>query len=77
VGGKVIMTEGQLALLRHVIEKVKICKPVAISNDEIVDLDSMYDYFNNLLLDIENNKKRMKVGRGTTIVYRLLVEINK
>ena len=68
------MTEGELALARHILEQVKEGKEFSMSNNEKVDLDSITDYFNNLLLDIEKNKKRGKVG---VITYRLIVEIGR
>lgn len=69
------MTYKELVLLKNVIEKVRNCKPIAISNEEIVDLDSMNDYFNNLLLDVKKQKKRGGVREGGSIAYRLLVEV--
>jgi len=71
------MTEGQLALNRYILEQVKEGKPLTITNNEKVDLDFMVNYYNNLLLDIEREKKRKKAGRGDLIAYSLFVEIDK
>ena len=68
------MTEGELALARHILEQVKEGKEFTISNKEKVDLDSITDYFNNILLDVEKSKKRGKV-KGEIITYRLLIVI--
>ena len=68
------MTEGELALARHVLEQVREEKEVILSNREKVDLDSVTDYFNNLLSDVEKNKKRGKIKDGV-INYRLIIEV--
>lgn len=68
------MTEGQLALAQDILEKVKEGKKPSISNVEKVDLDSVTDYFNNLLLDIEKQKKK---NFKPVIFYRLGIEISK
>jgi len=69
------MTEGQLALVRYILEQVKEGKTPSVSNDEKVDLDSTTNYFDNLLLDVEKQKKKGKIKNGEGIAYRLLIEI--
>ena len=71
------MTEGQLALIRHILEQIKEGNQITLDDNEKVDCDSAHTYFNNLLLDIEKNKKQGKVGKSTAIAYRMVVEINK
>jgi len=69
------MTYGQLALLRHVIEQVKEGKTILVSNTEKVDLDYLGNYFDNLLLNIEKEKKR-----NSKVIYQnfiLGIEVNK
>ena len=68
------MTEGELALARHILERVKEGKEFTMSKEEKVDLDSVTDYFNNLLLDVEKNKKGGK-AKGQIITYRLNIVI--
>ena len=70
------MTEGQLALARHILEQVKEGKEFTMTNEEKIDLDSITDYFNNLLLDMEKNKKGGK-AKGEIITYRLNVVIGR
>jgi len=69
------MTEGQLALVRYILEKVKEGKTPSVSNDEKVDLDSITNYFDNLLLDVEKQNKKGKIKNGGSVAYRLLIEI--
>ena len=70
------MTEGELALANHVLEQVKEGKEFSMGKEEKVDLDSVTDYFNNLLLNIEKNKKRGKV-KGQIITYQLSIVIGR
>ena len=69
------MTHGQLELLKYVIGQVKEGKNPSISNDQKVDLDDMGLYFNNLALDVVEQKKRGRVRKGDTIAYRLIIEV--
>ena len=68
------MTEGELALARYILERVKEGKEFTMSKEEKVDLDSITDYFNNLLSDVEKAKKK---GKGAIITYRLNIEIGR
>lgn len=64
------MTEGELALTRHVLEQVKEGKEVSITKEEKVDLDSVTDYFSNLLSDIAKNKRKGET-KGNITTYQL------
>ena len=64
------MTERELALTRHVLEQVKEGKEVTITKEEKIDLDSIIDYFNNLLFDIAKNKRKGE-AKGNIITYQL------
>lgn len=70
------MTEGELALANYILEQVKESKEVKMGNNEKVGLDSVTDYFNNLLLDIEKNKKRGK-AKGQIVTYQLNIVIGR
>ena len=70
------MTEGELALARHVLKQVKEGKEFTTSKEEKVDLDSVTDYFNNLLLNVEKSKKRGK-AKGEIITYQLNIVIGR
>ena len=69
------MTYTQLALLRHVLEQVKEGKLPVITNNEKVDLDYMANYYNNLILDIEREKKKNSKAELQSFV--IVVEVNK
>jgi len=69
------MTYSQLALLRHVLEQVKEGKLPEITNAEKVDLDYMANYYNNLILDIEREKKKNSKAELQSFV--MVVEVNK
>jgi len=69
------MTYRQLALLRHVLEQVKNSKLPEITNTEKVDLDYLENYYNNLILDIEKEKKRNSKAEWQNFV--MIVEVNK
>jgi len=69
------MTYSQLALLRHVLEQVKEGKLPEITNAEKVDLDYMANYYDNLILDIEREKKRKSKAELQSFV--MVVEVNK
>ena len=69
------MTYTQLALLRHVLEQVKNGKLPEITNAEKVDLDYLENYYNNLILDIEKEKKRNSKAEWQNFV--MIVEVNK
>ena len=69
------MTYSQLALLRHVLEQVKEGKLPEITNAEKVDLDYMANYYDNLILDIEREKKRNSKAELQSFV--MVVEVNK
>ena len=69
------MTYRQLALLRHVLEQVKGGKLPEITNAEKVDLDYLENYYNNLILDIEKEKKRNSKAEWQNFV--MIVEVNK
>ena len=70
------MTEGELALARDILKQIREEKEVVLSNREKVDLDSVTDYFNNLLLDVEKSKKRGK-AKGNIITYQLNIVIGR
>jgi len=69
------MTYTQLALLRHVLEQVKEGKLPEITNDEKVDLDYMANYYDNLITDIEREKKKNSKAELQSFV--MVVEVNK
>ena len=69
------MTHSQLALLRHVLEQVKEGKLPVITNDEKIDCDYMANYYNNLILDIEREKKKNSKTELQSFV--MVVEVNK
>jgi len=69
------MTYSQLALLRHVLEQAKEGKLPEITNAEKVDLDYMANYYDNLILDIEREKKRKSKAELQSFV--MVVEVNK
>ena len=69
------MTYTQLALLRHVLEQVKEGKLPEITNAEKVDLDYMANYYNNLISDIEREKKKNSKAELQSFV--MVVEVNK
>ncbi|GAG06418.1 unnamed protein product, partial [marine sediment metagenome] len=69
------MTYGELALLRRILERVKEGKEVSISDDQKVDTDSLYNYFDNVITHIEKDKIK-----DPKIVYqaiRLWVDVSK
>lgn len=70
------MTEGELTLAKHILEQVKEGKEFTMSKEDKVDLDSVTDYLNNLLLDIEKAKKRGK-AKGNIITYQLNIVIGR
>jgi len=69
------MTYSQLALLRHVLEQVKDGKLPEITNAEKVDLDYMANYYDNLITDIEREKKKNSKAELQSFV--MVVEVNK
>ena len=69
------MTYSQLALLRHVLEQVKEGKLPEITNAEKVDLDYMANYYDNLITDIEREKKKNSKAELQSFV--MVVEVNK
>ena len=69
------MTYTQLALLRYCLENVKEGKLPEITNAEKVDLDYMAGYYNNLILDIEREKKKNSKAELQSFV--MVVEVNK
>ena len=69
------MTLTQLALNRHVLENVKDGKLPEITNAEKVDLDYMANYYDNLITDIEREKKRNSKAELQSFV--MVVEVNK
>jgi len=69
------MTYTQLALLRHCLENVKAGKMPEITNAEKVDCDYMANYYDNLILDIEREKKRKSKAELQSFV--MVVEVNK
>ena len=46
-----------------------------VSNGEKVDLDYLQNYFDNIISDVEQNKKMGKVKEGGVVAYRLLIEV--
>ena len=69
------MTYTQLALLRHVLEQVKNGKLPEITNTEKVDLDYLENYYNNLISNIEKEKKKNSKVEWQNFV--MIVEVNK
>jgi len=69
------MTYTQLALLRHVLEQVKGGKLPEITNTEKVDLDYLTNYYDNLISDIERDKKKNNKAEFQSFV--MVVEVNK
>jgi len=69
------MTHSQLALLRHVLEQVKEGKLPEITNAEKVDLDYLENYYDNLISDIERDKKKNSKAELQSFV--MVVEVNK
>lgn len=69
------MTYGELCLIRFILENVKEGNKVTISDDEKVDVDSLYDYFNNVITEIE--KEKAKNPRIKYQAIRLLVDVSK
>ena len=69
------MTYTQLALLRHVLEQVKEGKLPEITNAEKVDLDYMANYYDNLITDIEREKKKNSKAELQNFV--MVIEVNK
>ena len=69
------MTYSQLALLRHVLEQMKEGKLPEITNAEKVDLDYMANYYDNLITDIEREKKKNSKAELQSFV--MVVEVNK
>lgn len=69
------MTYGQLAFVRHVLEQVKDGKKLSISNREKVDLDYLENFFNNLISEIEKEKKRNNKVEYQNFI--LAIEVNK
>jgi len=69
------MTYRQLALLRHVLEQVKGGKLPEITNTEKVDLDYLTNYYDNLISDIERDKKKNNKAEFQSFV--MVVEVNK
>jgi len=69
------MTYTQLAFLRHVLEQVKDGKLPEITNMEKVDLDYLTNYYDNLISDIERDKK--KNNKAELQRFVMVVEVNK
>jgi len=69
------MTYTQLALLRHCLEQVKGGKLPEITNTEKVDLDYLENYYDNLISNIEKEKKRNSKVEWQNFV--MVVEVNK
>jgi len=69
------MTYRQLALLRHVLEQIKGGKLPEITNAEKVDLDYLENYYDNLISNIERDKKKNNKAEWQNFV--MVVEVNK
>jgi len=69
------MTYGQLALNRYVLDEVKNGRMPSITNNEKVDLDYLENYYNNLISDIEREKKKKPKAELQSFV--MVVEVNK
>lgn len=69
------MTYAQLVLNRYVLDQVKEGKLPEITNAEKVDLDYLANYFDNLILNIEKEKKRNKKAIWQNFI--LAIEVNK
>lgn len=63
----------QLALTRYVLEQVKEGKNLSISNDEKVDLDYLANYFDNIIMMAEREKK--KKPNTKYVAFRLVIEM--
>ena len=70
------MTLTELALLRHIVEKAREGGSLTITNSEKIELDSLNNYFNNLIKDIGKEQKNKK-DKHAIVDYGLRVEINQ
>ena len=69
------MTYTQLALNRYILEEVKNGRMPSITDNEKIDCDYMANYYNNLILDIEREKKKNSKTELQSFV--MVVEVNK
>jgi len=69
------MTYTQLALNRYILEEVKNGRMPSITDNEKVDLDYMANYYDNLITDIEKEKKKNSKAELQSFV--MVVEVNK
>jgi len=69
------MTLTQLALNRYILEEVKNGRMPSITDNEKIDCDYMVNYYDNLITDIEKEKKDWKNLK--IMNYRLIIEVNK
>ena len=63
----------QIALNRMVVEKLKDKKKPSISNDQKVDLDYLFNYWDNIISQIEREVKKKPNIRGVT--FKLTVTL--
>lgn len=69
------MRYSQLALNRYVLEEVKEGRMPVIELKEKIDLDYMADYYNNLISNIEKDRKKNPKAELQSFV--MVVEVNK
>ena len=69
------MTYAQLALNRYILEEIKNSRMPSITDNEKVDLDYMANYYDNLITDIEKEKKKNSKAELQNFV--MVVEVNK
>jgi len=69
------MTYAQLALNRYILEEIKNGRMPSITDNEKVDLDYMANYYDNLITDIEKEKKKNSKAELQNFV--MVVEVNK
>jgi len=69
------MTYTQLALNRYILEEVKNGKLPSITDNEKIDLDYMANYYDNLITDIEREKKKKSKAELQSFV--MVIEVNK
>ena len=69
------MRYSQLALLRHALEDLAKGKMPEITDNNKIDLDYLANYYDNLISDIEKDKK--KNPKRELQNFLTLVEVNK
>ena len=69
------MTYSQLALNRYVLEEVKNGRMPTITDNEKIDLDYMVNHWDNVISNIEKDKKKNPKAELQNFVT--VVEVNK